>query len=179
MHIRIIVASLAIAALFGGALKAQQGYTADDIPRIDVISPLSEYLARPEDEKIPFYPFQRCAGLFLGLKYHAGSTMTPEQLAATEQNTEMMRISAIILELNRAAQQRGHSIDDLPDEMIQTIPGQSAVRMQSFAFFYSERMQDNYLTDGTAFNEDRLISDDLTICQELAPTAAEIVDGFG
>jgi hypothetical protein len=158
------------------SVNAQQGFTAADVPKIDSLVPLEEYLSRPEKEQIPFYAFQRCAGLFLGYKYYAGATFDAEKKIQTDTTTANLGIAALLIEVNQIAERRGDTLNDLKPEFISEIQAKSSLQVQAFAFFYDDRMKANFLANGAAFSEDPLIAGDLTICGSFAEAATSIVN---
>lgn len=62
--------------LAGSAIS--QELSAEDVPAIRSLAPLEQYLQKPEEERVPAYPFLRCSGLFLGYKYYAGANFDRE-----------------------------------------------------------------------------------------------------
>ena len=154
--------------------RAQQVYTADDVPRIENLIPLNTYLSKPTEEQIPHYPFQRCSGLFLGYNYYTGATFDSETRQTVEVNIDNLRTSAWLIELMTLARRRGVSLDELSQAEIEGIINQSGLQVEGFAFFYDDRLEENYLTQGAAFSEDPLITGDLTICSQFAEAAIQI-----
>lgn len=158
---------------------AQEYHDAEESPPIEHLVPLAEYVSRPDDAQITHYVFQRCAGLAAGLQYYAGKTLTQKELAATEAMGNVTMIAAIYFELASLAQKRAQSLEDVTTEFLQPIARASANQIDSFGQYYSGRMQQSYLTHGTAFAEDALVSGDLAVCQWRLPVAASVAKSLG
>lgn len=158
----VTVAIIALCSSTG--VVAQQDYTADDVPVIEELVPLSEYLSRPVDEQIPSYLLQRCSGLHLGYKYYTGATFDEQTRELNDQNIESFRLVAAYVELARNAKRLDTEVNDLPDSLLNDLIRNSSLQIEGFAFFYDDRMRENYLSDGAAFSEDSLILSDLEIC---------------
>jgi len=150
-----------------------QDLSAENVPMIDRLTPLVQYLQKPEEERIPAYPFLRCSGLFLGYNYYAGANLDIETRSRTENTIVDLRAMGVLVTLMQNASRREIAIDDIDEVEVDKISEDLWRKINAFAFFYDNRMKENFLNDGAAFSEDELISGDLGVCQSVAQVAAQ------
>lgn len=79
----------------------------------------------------------------------------------------------ILLTMMRNASRRGLTIDDIEAAEVDQISQDLWLQINGFAFFYDDRMKANFLRDGAAFSDDKLISGDLSACRIFAQVAAQ------
>ncbi|SFF10697.1 hypothetical protein SAMN04488523_11859 [Sulfitobacter brevis] len=152
---------------------AASAQSVDDVPKIDSLTPLSEYLSRPDDSKVNSYPFIRCAGLFLGFNYYAGANLKPETSADLANNIKALRNTAILSNAQNMAKQRGQTLGDMSEEDIEAIGRETWVVINSIAFFYDDRFKMNFASSGAAFGEDAMVGEDFEICGEFSQAAID------
>ncbi len=166
LRFQLITATfLAIAA---ASQTGAQSLSTDDVPKVERLVPLTEYLAQPPDRIIEHYAFLRCAGLFLGHRYYTGATYDAE----AEERSQ----AAISAFQKRAAyglaKGKGKPIETFTDQEVDELLEATQLQIVGIAFFYDDRMKANYLSDGEAFGKDRLISGDFEVCGEIGRAIA-------
>lgn len=157
---------------FSTAIQAQS-LSGSDVPRIESLVPLSDYLSQPEERIVAGYLPTRCAGLFLGHKYYGGQNYDAATSAGVEQAIASLRSLAIMVRLGQMAKSKGIALADLPSRSVGEVAEATWSDINAFAFFYDDRMKANFLQVGEAFGKDPLISGDLSLCNQAAALAVQ------
>jgi hypothetical protein len=141
----ILLASAVLAVSLSATSITAQRLKEEDIPKIDKLVPLRDYLQRPAEKQVESYPFIRCAGIYLGYKYYAGKNFDTETRKSIEDAIDTHQNAAIILSLLKTAQRRGKSTGSLgasaQEEIMRDLISQSI----SIGTFYEERMKSNFI----------------------------------
>ena len=174
--IHVIIKSLLFGFLATGPIFAQDSEVAG-ITKIDSLVPLQDYLARPTAEITPAYPFTRCAGLALGVKYYAGGNFDAETAARTEAGIAALRTASIVLTLEQNATRRGVTLGDLSATEVEQVMNEVWLMINSIAFFHRDKMQANFVSDGSAFSNDPLITSDMETCAAISEYAVANFSG--
>jgi hypothetical protein len=148
------------------------------VPEIESLIPLSEYLARPEDDQVPQYPFLRCAGLVYGLWIYAGANFPEEEQERIRQNINDTTFVASLLGAARIAERSGRAFTDLAEDEIVEMGQQVNQQVLAIAEFYSSKMQRNFVQQGEAYGQDPLISGDLNQCAQFYQLAQAIASEY-
>ena len=164
----------AIAIWSGSSFVLAETADGPDIQKIDELAPLSEYVTRPQDRIIPEYLFLRCSGFLLGQKYYGGATFNEQTKKGVEQNIERFRTAGILVKIRRVEKSTGRKVDD---ELLSSMADEAWGQINEFAFFYDDRMKDNFLKTGVAWSEDPLLMGDFKICAEMVQLANQIAGG--
>lgn len=149
--------------------------TAEDVPKIDSLTPLSKYLRRPEDSQVLSYPFIRCAGLLLGFTYYGGANLDPEASANTANTIQALGSTAIIANAQKISERRGMTIDGLSEEDLETIGRDTWNAITGIAFFYDDRFKMNFASNGAAFGEDTMVIEDFEVCAQFSQAAVDFM----
>lgn len=164
---------IAVSMLASESAQAQ-GASGDSIIIIKNMSPLTEYINKPSDQQVKSYPFLRCTGLFLGFERYTGKSFNEETENIVNMSIESLALVGSMLALDNFAARRGKIANKLTSEERSSVIEDSRISVQSFAKFYEDRFQTNYLQYGAAVTEDPLISGDLNICGLLAKSAKDL-----
>lgn len=142
-------------------LTARAALSEDDVPETTNLEPLSEYFDRPSDQKVPSYALLRCAGLYQGLLYYAGATFDEE--TANQYRSIVLRFELASAEARalRSQRQRGSA---LSKEQVKALVKDNTLQIQSVAFFFDGRMNENFRSTGNAMTGDDLIEGDIEYC---------------
>jgi hypothetical protein len=149
--------------------------TAEDMPKIDSLTPLSDYLNRPENSQAVSYPFIRCAGLLLGFTYYGGLNFDLETSTNTANTIQALRNTAIIVNAQKVSERGGTTIEGLSEESFATISRDTWNAINSIAFFYNDRFQMNFASNGAAFGEDAMITEDFEVCARFFQVAVDFM----